>query len=147
MGTKQKLATALLITFLYEESAAATDMYPGHVTQILAQVVNSQGCALSKIFILRSGRNPVLAKKLAGRLLQVVTSEKIAGSPPIEIPGDINRDPNADIFEIIHKAYERHRDEIETGNGGNNTPGGGNNSGGGVIEWDDNTMNGNSPSN
>jgi hypothetical protein len=35
-----------------------------------------------------------------------------ADSPPIAVPKEIHDNPNADIFDIIHEAYERHRGQM-----------------------------------
>src|SRR3984893_9614792 len=75
----------------------------------LVVVVDSTGCAQSRAFFLPAGPSGVLASRLAGGYLQVVSRMGYADSPPIAVPKEIHDDPNADI---IHEAYERHRGQM-----------------------------------
>src|ERR1700730_12930882 len=78
----------------------------------LVVVVDSTGCAQSRAFFLPAGPSGVLASRLAGGYLQVVSRMGYADSPPIAVPKEIHDNPNADIFDIIHEAYERHRGQM-----------------------------------
>ena len=81
----------------------------------LVVVVDSTGCAQSRAFFLPAGPSGVLASRLAGGYLQVVSRMGYADSPPIAVPKEIHDNPNADIFDIIHEAYERHRGHMMPG--------------------------------
>jgi uncharacterized membrane protein YgcG len=81
----------------------------------LVVVVDSTGCAQSRAFFLPAGPSGVLASRLAGGYLQVVSRMGYADSPPIAVPKEIHDEPNADIFDIIHEAYERHRGQMMPG--------------------------------
>jgi uncharacterized membrane protein YgcG len=76
--------------------------------KLVLVAVNKDGCIVSKPFTIAAGIDLKLANQLAGRDIQVVGANGKAETPPIKVPSDIATDPNADIFEIIHAAYERH---------------------------------------
>ena len=86
--------------------------FSGPKEGLFVVVVDGNLCLLSSVFLLPSPTPRELVQRLAGNLIQIVGLDGFAASPAILVPKGFIDDPNANIFQVIHDAYEKQKGQM-----------------------------------